>query len=305
LTTALLLGSLLSSVKQAPTRFLKVSYINIVVAANAGGVFSPFGDITSFMIWQKGYIHTFEFLHLFLPSLIAFLVPATIMSFSIPAEKTIPTSEKNITPAYGAYWILGLFILTIFTTLLSHHYLNLPSSVGMMIGLSYLQFTAFYIQRRSLIDHTIKPFNTFKMIASVKWDTLLFFYGMILCIGGLATLGYLALLTTHLYEHAWFGLTLSSSHWIANSAVGLISAIIDNIPMVYAVLTMNPHLINIQWQLLALTSGIGGSLLSIGSAAGLALMGESKHYTFFSHLKWSWCILLGYISAIAVHFLLT
>ncbi|GAJ22155.1 unnamed protein product, partial [marine sediment metagenome] len=132
--------------------------------------------------------------------------------------------------------------------------------------------------------------------------TLLFFYGVILCVGGLATLGYLEYLSTIMYG-SW-GEYLSAAHTAtpANIAVGVLSAIIDNIPVMYAVLTMNPSMSEGQWLLVTLTAGIGGSLLSIGSAAGVALMGQAKgHYTFMGHLKWSWTIAVGYVAAIGAH----
>jgi len=123
------------------------------------------------------------------------------------------------------------------------------------------------------------------------------FYGVILCVGGLSAFGYLTL-TSHLLY------TQLGPSW-ANILVGIVSAIIDNIPVMFAVLTMNPHMDVNQWLLVTLTAGVGGSLLSIGSAAGVALMGQANGvYTFFSHLKWTWVVVLGYIASIATHFLL-
>jgi Na+/H+ antiporter NhaD/arsenite permease-like protein len=92
---------------------------------------------------------------------------------------------------------------------------------------------------------------------------------------------------------------------VANSALGIVSAVIDNIPIMFAVLTMEPQMSHGQWLLITLTAGVGGSLLSIGSAAGVALMGQARgHYTFLSHLKWTWAIALGYAASIATHFAL-
>src|SRR5690606_3673847 len=126
------------------------------------------------------------------------------------------------------------------------------------------------------------------------WDTLLFFYGVVLCVGGLGFIGYLALASEAMY--AQWGATA------ANISVGVMSAVIDNIPIMFAVLTMNPDMSTGQWLLVTLTAGVGGSLLSIGSAAGVALMGQARgHYTFFSHLKWTPAIALGYAASIACH----
>ncbi|HDZ78658.1 MAG TPA: sodium:proton antiporter, partial [Gammaproteobacteria bacterium] len=141
-----------------------------------------------------------------------------------------------------------------------------------------------------------KPFDIFISMKRAEWDTLMFFYGVVLSVAGLGTLGYLALLSDALY-------TGLGPTW-ANILVGLVSAIVDNIPVMYAVLTMQPDMSQGQWLLVTLTAGVGGSLLSIGSAAGVALMGQARgDYTFFVHLRWSWAIGLGYIASIWVHFL--
>jgi Na+/H+ antiporter NhaD/arsenite permease-like protein len=142
-----------------------------------------------------------------------------------------------------------------------------------------------------------RPFDVFISARRVEWDTLFFFYGVVLCVGGLGTLGYLTLLSNASY------LTLGVT--MANVLVGVASALIDNIPIMFAVLTMDPQMSHGQWLLVTLTAGVGGSLLSIGSAAGVALMGQARGvYTFTAHLKWTWAIALGYAASIWVHFLL-
>ncbi|MGB5537180.1 MAG: sodium:proton antiporter NhaD, partial [Thiogranum sp.] len=140
------------------------------------------------------------------------------------------------------------------------------------------------------------PFNIFKSLERAEWDTLMFFYGIILCVGGLGTLGYLAVGSELMYGD--LGPTQ------ANILVGFLSAIVDNIPVMFAVLAMQPAMDQGQWLLVTLTAGVGGSLLSIGSAAGVAVMGQARGiYTFFSHLKWSWAIFVGYAASVWVHFL--
>ena len=140
----------------------------------------------------------------------------------------------------------------------------------------------------------VVPFDIFNKVARAEWDTLLFFYGVVLCVGGLGFLGYLAMASELMYTQ--WGATS------ANIAVGILSAIVDNIPVMFAVLTMNPDMSTGQWLLVTLTAGVGGSLLSIGSAAGVALMGQAKgKYTFFGHLKWTPAIALGYGASIWVH----
>ena len=144
-------------------------------------------------------------------------------------------------------------------------------------------------------------YNIFTILARAEWDTLMFFYGVILCVGGLGTLGYLAMVSEAMYTGSGF---MNSGITGANIIVGVLSAIVDNIPVMFAVLTMNPDMSLGQWLLVTLTAGVGGSMLSIGSAAGVALMGQARGmYTFFAHLKWSWAIALGYAASIWVHLL--
>jgi len=310
MTTALVMASVAMAVGHSHPKFVVLACINIVIAANAGGAWSPFGDITTLMVWQKGVLTATEFLDLLLPSVVNWLVPAAIMSFAVP--NTVPGAlEAASRIKQGGLVVIALFIGTIAFTVCLHSFLHLPPVVGMMAGLGVLKLFGSYLTRvevhqRSMLESGLcqtdtadpatgtGPFNIFQQVARAEWDTLLFFYGIILCVGGLGTLGYLALGSQVMYGE--LGPTT------ANIIVGLASAIIDNIPVMYAVLTMYPSMDDGQWLLVTLTAGVGGSLLSIGSAAGVAVMGQAHGvYTFFAHLRWSWAILLGYVCSIAVH----
>ncbi len=143
----------------------------------------------------------------------------------------------------------------------------------------------------------IKHLNRLEnVLARAEWDTLMFFYGVILCVGALGFIGYLGTVSQVMYTD--WGATG------ANIVVGILSAIVDNIPVMFAVLTMEPDMSLGQWLLVTFTAGVGGSLLSIGSAAGVALMGQARgNYTFFGHLKWTPVIALGYAAGIVTHFL--
>jgi Na+/H+ antiporter NhaD/arsenite permease-like protein len=142
-------------------------------------------------------------------------------------------------------------------------------------------------------DH---DYDIFHRVRDAEWDTLMFFFGVVFAVGGLGYIGYLKLLSAGMYG----GLGPTT----ANILVGILSAIIDNIPVVFAVLSMSPDMDLYQWLLITLTAGVGGSLLSIGSAAGVALMGQSKgRYTFFTHLKWTPAIAAGYFASILAHYL--
>ncbi len=307
LTTALLMGAVAMAVGGSNTRFVVVACINIVVAANAGGAFSPFGDITTLMVWQKGKLSFFEFFAIFVPSVINWLIPAIFMSLAVPKEKPA-VSDETVAMKLGARRIMALFLLTIVTAVSFHNFLHLPPAVGMMLGLGYLSFFSYWLKRTEhrllsgdnpldMTGHQHETFDLFRKIAKAEWDTLLFFYGVILCVGGLGQFGYLAITSNFMYN----GL----GHTSANVLVGILSAIIDNIPVMFAVLTMDPQMSHGQWLLVTLTAGVGGSLLSIGSAAGVALMGSARGiYTFGAHLKWTWAIALGYAASIAAHLFL-
>ena len=302
LTTALLMCAVVLAVGGENRRFVALACINIVVAANAGGAFSPFGDITTLMVWQKGIVDFWTFFHLFIPSLVNFLVPAILMHFAIP-DALPQVLDERVVMKRGARRIMLLFLATIVTAVSFHNFFHLPPMVGMMTGLAYLQLFGFYLKVTASRDQQPGnngqigdpvPFDIFQRLARAEWDTLLFFYGVVLCVGGLGYIGYLAMASEVMYGQ-W-------SATLANSMVGVLSAIVDNIPVMFAVLTMNPDMSLGQWLLVTLTAGVGGSLLSIGSAAGVALMGQARgKYTFFSHLKWTPVIALGYVASIYTH----
>jgi len=264
------------------------------------------------MVWQKGVVKFGQFFALFIPSLVNWLVPAVLMSFAVPAGHP-PAAEAAVQVRCGGYTVVGLFLLTIVLAVTGHNFLYLPPVIGMMTGLGLLKTYGYYIRKREQrvaatglrgrrdrgcvhIAEGGEPFDIFGILARAEWDTLMFFYGVVLCVGGLGTLGYLALASHGMYT----GLGATP----ANILVGVLSAIVDNIPVMYAVLTMHPDMSLGQWLLVTMTAGVGGSLLSIGSAAGVALMGQARGtYTFFTHLKWSWAVALGYAASIWVHFL--
>lgn len=295
LTTALVMCAVAMAVGANAQRFVLLSCINIVVAANAGGAFSPFGDITTLMVWQKGVVAFGEFFALFLPSVVNFVVPAALMHAAVP-RGVPPPHDDPVRMKVGARRIALLFILTIATAVAMHNFLDLPPVLGMMTGLGYLQLFAYYLQQsqRRGWGRGDLSFDVFHRIASVEWDTLLFFFGVMLCIGALGLIGYLSLMSHLLYGQ--LGATG------ANVLIGLLSAILDNIPLMFAVLTMQPDMPLGQWLLITLTTGVGGSLLSIGSAAGVALMGQARGiYTFRSHLRWTPAVAAGYAAAILAH----
>lgn len=316
LATALLMATVVISVGGTNHRFVALACINIVVAANAGGAFSPFGDITTLMVWQKGQLQFAEFFALLAPSVVNWLVTAGLLSLGLSTGKPDPMHEEAHLK-HGAWVVVVLFILTIIMAVSMHNYLHMPPVIGMMTGLGFLKLFGYYLKRRkhepipngpredsalgSEAIHTsgdnqpAGPYDIYANLQKAEWDTLMFFYGVILCVGGLGAFGYLAMGSEMMYSG--LGPTIS------NVLVGVASALVDNIPVMFAVLAMNPDMSQGQWLLVTLTAGVGGSMLSIGSAAGVAVMGQARGiYTFFSHLKWTWAIAIGYAASIAVHF---
>jgi len=324
LTTALIMCTVALTVGSKEPKFVAISCVAIVVGANAGGAFSPFGDITTLMVWQKGIVQFTEFFALFLPSVVNYVIPAAIMHFFIPAGSPDAVDGEELVMKRGGLIVVALFLLTIVTAVCFHNFLHLPPAIGMMFGLAYLKFFAYYLkvtkqkrdkkirdqearaiefqfshgsEYKTESEKSVKTYDIFKEVAGAEWDTLFFFYGVILAVGGLGFMGYLGMVSEAMYGD--LGPTT------ANVIVGVLSAIVDNIPVMFAVLTMQPDMSHGQWLLVTLTAGVGGSLLSVGSAAGVALMGQARGiYTFASHLKWTPVIALGYAASIYVHILI-
>ena len=295
LTTALILSTVLLTIDKMNKQFLVPGAINIVVAANAGGAWSPFGDITTLMVWVAGKAEFTEFLFLFPAAIVGWFVTAYLLSRFVPeGEPPFNAEEKYIEIAEGGKTIIGLFALTIAMAVLSHQVLHLPAMWGMMFGLALLKMYVYYINRNS----GPTQLNAFSWIAKIENDTLLFFFGILAAVGGLHFLGYLEYFTA-LYDQ--FGPT------VVNIGVGFLSAVVDNVPVMSAVLKADPNMgpdAQSQWMLVTMTAGIGGSLISFGSAAGVGVMGKMHGiYTFASHMKYAWTVLVGYIISIIIWYI--
>jgi Na+/H+ antiporter NhaD/arsenite permease-like protein len=297
LTAALLVGAVVMAVGADNEKFVSIGFVNLVIAANAGGAFCPFGDITTLMVWQAEYAEFFDFFKLFVPSVVNYAIPAAIMYWAVPNEQPKETSEAAVQLKPGALIICFMFLCTIGSAVSFKQVLHLPPFMGMMTGLSALMLFGYYLKMQAHKAGDHNGFDIFNKVMHAEWDTLLFFFGVVFAVGGLGYIGYLELLSSAMYD----GLGPTT----ANILVGLISAIVDNIPVMFAVLNMGVDMDLYQWLLVTLTAGVGGSLLSVGSAAGVALMGQSnRKYTFFSHLKWTPAIAAGYAGSIFVHYLI-
>jgi Na+/H+ antiporter NhaD/arsenite permease-like protein len=337
LTTALLMGSVILAMGKDNKQFVSLSCINVVVASNAGGSFCPFGDITTLLVWQKGVVPFTDFFSLLIPAIVNFALPAAVMHFFIPTERPAAVNEAQGMKRGGKV-IIGLFVLTIASSASFENFLHIPPVGGMMLGLTYLKFFSYYLQKTTPLQEVtsfeeVEPndfetkidyfapmkymnkskaeiaaetamqnrekeeFDVFQKVANLEWDTLLFFYGVMVAVGGLSFIGYLDVASRYLYT--------DMNPSIANILVGVASAFIDNGTIMLAVLTMHPDISQGQWLLVTLTAGVGGSLLAVGSAAGVGLMGQAKGiYTFTTHLKWTPVIALGFVGSVAIHFLI-
>ena len=291
LTTALILATVLITIEQKKKEFLVPGAINIVVAANAGGAWSPFGDITTLMAWTAGKGTFVDFLFLFPAAIIGYLITAFLLSKFVP--NTVPeidlSKEEVPVMAIGAKVVMGLGIFTIFSAVMSHQVLHLPAMWGMMFGLALLKMYDYRLKKK----HG-KGFGVFESIAKIENNTLMFFFGILAAVGALYFIGWLALAAV-VYDPSVLGPTWS------NIGVGFLSAIVDNIPVMSAVLKANPVMGLDQWMLVTLTAGVGGSMISFGSAAGVGVMGKLPGvYTFGAHMKYSWTIVIGYAVSVSV-----
>ncbi|MEA3289732.1 MAG: sodium:proton antiporter NhaD [Campylobacterota bacterium] len=291
LTTALILSTVLITIEKKRKDFLVPGAINIVVAANAGGAWSPFGDITTLMAWTAGKGTFVDFLFLFPASIIGYLVTAVILARFVPDVKPDFDVAKETKPELmtGANVVIGLGIFTIFCAVMSHQVLHLPAMWGMMFGLSLLKL---YAYRLKTIHKS--EFDVFHSMAKIENNTLMFFFGILAAVGALYFIGWLALAVV-VYDPSVLGPTWS------NIGVGFLSAIIDNVPVMSAVLKASPEMGLDQWMLVTLTAGVGGSMISFGSAAGVGVMGKLPGvYTFGAHMKYAWTIVIGYFVSIAI-----
>jgi Na+/H+ antiporter NhaD/arsenite permease-like protein len=222
LTTALLLSTVVIAVAGQNLRFAVVGCINVVVAANAGGAFSPFGDITTLMVWQAGLVEFTQFFPLIIPSLVNWLVTAALLSLALSSDQPDAIAE-DAKLRHGAWVVMALFILTISMAVTTHTLLHLPPVIGMMTGLGLLKLFGYYLQTRGgrfsysdepvLNDQALSlegdprktpatsdaQYDIYRNLQQVEWDTLLFFYGIMLCVAGLGAFGYLAAGSDFLY----------------------------------------------------------------------------------------------------------
>ena len=300
LTTALILSTVLLTIDKNNTNFLVAGAINIVVAANAGGAWSPFGDITTLMAWAAGKAPFIDFFALFPASFIGWLVTAFLLARVVPegSPHFDPATEPKVSIKKGGKVVIGLGAFTIFSAVMMHQLFHLPAMWGMMFGFSLLSLYT-YIYKKT--NKNEEPMHVFHYMSKIENNTLFFFFGILAAVGALHFVGFLNYAVS-LYDK--FGATT------VNIGVGFLSAIVDNVPVMSAVLKANPMMgadvgENLsQWLLVTLTAGIGGSMISFGSAAGVGVMGKLKGiYTFGAHMKYAWTVVAGYIVSVVIWYI--
>lgn len=290
----------------------------IILASNAGGAFSPIGDVTTIMLWINGNIsslHTIQ--HLFLPSFVSMLVPLIILSFSLKGgsvEATTDTEEETLNMAITKHERVVIFCLGVGGLMFVPFFRSLtglPPFIGILGVLSVLWlYTEIIYGRMKNIEESDK-YRVSKVIRNIDMPTILFFLGILMAVAALQEVGVLAAFANYLDS------TLKNVYLI-DTLIGMLSSIVDNVPLVAAAMGMYPIELAPEtafmsnfvadghfWQLLAYCAGIGGSLLIIGSAAGVVVMGLEKIQFGWYLKKMTFVALIGYLSGIGVYYLQT
>lgn len=294
LTTTILMISLLRKlIPDQKSRFLFGCLI--VIAANAGGAWTPIGDITTTMLWIEGQISTMAVMKtLFTPSLVSLLVPLLYFTFRVKGRLPLPAKQLEIKEEPGARIILCLGIAALVSVPIIKAVTGLPPFMGILINLSLLWLLTDGLHQIEERRHLRIP----HILAKIDLSGVLFFLGILLAVGALESAHLLSDLAT------WLGSQISSLPLIA-TLIGILSAIIDNVPLVAATMGMYPieqfpqdHTL---WHMIAYAAGTGGSLLVIGSTAGVAFMGLEK-VDFLSYMKKvTLPTLVGYLAGMAVY----
>lgn len=302
LTTTIVMISVLR--KLVADRELRLLYIGIVVvAANAGGAWTVIGDVTTTMIWMKHKISEWEVMRdLFLPSMACLLVPLGILSTQLKGDLEMPKEtqddleEKSIETWHKALFlalgVAGLLSVPIFKT-----YTHLPPFMGMMLSLGVLWLVSEMVSH-TMDEKTKSSTGVLSALRRIDMSSVLFFLGILLAVGALGSMNVLTQLAEYLQT------TLKNQSLIA-VIIGLVSAVVDNVPLVAAGIEMyaSTPLNDPFWMLLAYCGGTGGSCLIIGSAAGVAAMGLEKIDFFWYFRKIAPLALAGYFAGIAAYFL--
>ncbi len=307
LTTSIVMIMILRKLIPDQTDRFKYAAL-VVIAANSGGAFSPIGDVTTIMLWNKGVITAAGvIMEIFVPSLVSMVVPAYIISLSLKGTMDISEIRKENTDvedltdgqrkAVFYLGVGGLIFVPIFKTIT-----HLPPFVGILLVLGIL-WTVTEVFYSKLPETNVNKKGTMKrvtnMLTRIDMSTILFFLGILMAVACLETIGVLTQLGQGL------NVAFNGNHYLVTGIIGVLSSIVDNVPLVAGCMGMYPveaagdmAVDGIFWQLLAYCAGVGGSMLIIGSAAGVVVMGLEK-ISFGWYMKHvSWIALVGYLAGI-------
>ena len=307
LTTSIVMIMVLRKLVQSREERLIYAAL-IIISANSGGAFSPIGDVTTIMLWIKGVVTTQGILtEIFIPSLVSMLVPAFILQYSLSGkfdkEQNLVTAEisqftkvqRNI-----IFWlgVGGLVFVPIFKSIT-----HLPPFMGILLVLGVLWTVTEIFHHNTSEDDTMAK-RISDLLSSIDLSTIMFFLGILMAVAVLQEIGVLTALGTGLNE------VFVGNYYVINGIIGVLSSIVDNVPLVAGCMGMYPvaetgamAIDGIFWQLLAYCAGVGGSMLIIGSAAGVVVMGLEK-ITFGWYLKRiTWIAFVGYLAGIVTYWL--
>ncbi|MCH5311901.1 MAG: sodium:proton antiporter NhaD [Prevotella sp.] len=286
----------------------------VVVAANSGGAFSPIGDVTTIMIWNKGLVSAVGVIQeLIVPSLVSMVIPAYLLSLMLKGniETVAETTQNHEHTAEGDLTakqrkvvfflgVGGLIFVPIFKSIT-----HLPPFVGILLVLGVLwTVTEIFYRHLEEDEESGMQKRVSKMLTRIDMGTILFFLGILMAVACLETIGALTLLGDGLNE------VFNGNYYLINGIIGILSSIVDNVPLVAGCMGMyttdmgDPFVVDgIFWQLLAYCAGVGGSMLIIGSAAGVVVMGLEKITFGWYMKKISWIVLVGYLAGMVVYWL--
>ena len=312
LTTSIVMVMILRKlVNEHKDRIIYASLV--IISANSGGAFSPIGDVTTIMLWNKGVITAAGVIsEIFIPSVISMVIPAYIMSFMLKGELTFSAQQQRAVAASSLttgqrktiffLGVGGLMFVPVFKSLT-----HLPPFVGILLvlGVLWTVTEVFYHNLSEVEERGAMQKRVSHMLARIDMSTILFFLGILMAVGCLETIGVLEALGKGL------DVTFEGNHYLVTGIIGVLSSIVDNVPLVAGCMGMYPvqtagdmAIDGIFWQLLAYCAGVGGSMLIIGSAAGVVVMGLEK-ITFGWYLKHiTWIAFVGYIAGIASYWVL-
>ena len=305
LTTSIVMIMVLRKLVQSREERLIYAAL-VVIAANSGGAFSPIGDVTTIMLWIKGVITTQGVLtEIFIPSLVSMVIPAFIMQYTLegkfPKEQNLPKAEVSQftkTQRDIIFWlgVGGLVFVPIFKTLT-----HLPPFMGILLVLGVLWTVTEIFHHNTSEDDTMAK-RVSDLLSRIDLSTIMFFLGILMAVAVLQEVGVLTMLGEGLNE------AFSGNYYLINGIIGVMSSIVDNVPLVAGCMGMYPvapdgamAVDGIFWQLLAYCAGVGGSMLIIGSAAGVVVMGLEKITFGWYMKKITWIAFVGYLAGILVY----